>query len=476
MGRAKGRAVQGTLWRDTTYHAQKWEVVCPRLRKVQEKARISKKEQFTSLAHYLTPSLLRRAYGRLERSAAPGIDGVTKQDYGVRLQENLDDLHNRLRSMTYRAQPVKRAWLDKPGGGRRPLGLPATEDKIVQWAVVEVLNCIYEEDFLGLSYGFRPGRNQHQALRALQTALQKGRVNWVIDADLSKFFDSIDHKELMSVIRNRVKDRNILRLIGKWLSAGAVEVDGSRTRSKRGTPQGGVISPLLANIFLHHVLDTFIHRWRQEKAKGEVYMVRYADDFIICCEREDDVRALFVALRERLESYKLSINEEKTRLIRFSRKDGGGDGPQSGTFDFLGFTHIAGKDRHGRYLVRRKTARNRFCRSVKAVREWCRKHQHRPIRWQYVELSRKLKGYYGYYGIRGNYNALACFRQKVWEIWFKSLRRRSQTSKVKRLYRLTTETFKLPQPRITHSEGWFTLNPGYLLGRAGCGNAARPAL
>jgi group II intron reverse transcriptase/maturase len=476
MGRAKGRAVQGTLWKERTRHTQKWESVYPQLRKVQEKARASKKEQFTSLAHYLKVPLLEGAFRRLDAKASPGIDGVKKKKYGQNIKENLCGLHESLKTMSYRASPVKRVWIDKAGGGKRPLGLPTTEDKIVQWAVVEILNCIYEEDFLGCSYGFRPGRNQHQALRALQTVLQKGRVNWVLDADLSKFFDSIDHKELMAVIEHRVKDRNILRLIGKWLSAGIVEIDGRRVRTKVGTPQGGVISPLLANIFLHHVLDTFVYDWRQKKAIGEVYIVRYADDFVICFEREDDAHVLLKTLTERFSSYKLTLNPDKTHLVRFGRQSGGPGGGKSGTFDFLGFTHIAGKDRYGRYLAQRRTSRNSFRKSVKAVHEWCKVNRHQPVSWQYRELSLKLRGHYEYYGIRGNYDALSRFRQRVWELWRQALMRRSQKVNHNRLYALTVETFKLPLPRITHSEGWLPVNPGYLLGRAGCGNAARPVL
>jgi len=476
MERAKGRAEQGTLWKETTAHTQRWETVYPPLRRVQEKARASKEEQFTSLAHHLTVSMLKIAYDRLEAKASPGIDGVTKRIYGRNLMRNLTDLHERLRRMQYRASPVKRVWIEKPGGGRRPLGLPTIEDKIVQGAVVEILNCIYEGDFLGFSYGFRPGRNPHQALQALQTVLQKGRVNWVLDADLSKFFDTIDHKELMAVMQHRVRDRNIHRLIGKWLSTGFVEPDGHRVREKVGTPQGGVISPLLANIFLHHVLDQYVHKWRQTKAKGEVYIIRYADDFVICSEFEQDLRTLLSDLTDRFEAYKLKLNQGKTRLIRFGRGNSGSVGSKPGTFDFLGFTHIAGKDRKGRYLVKRKTSRQRFSRSIKAIKQWCDKNRHKAVGFQWRALYLKLKGHYEYYGIRGNYRALARFKHRVWRNWLQALKRRSQKVRRRRLYRLTTSMFKLPQPRITHSECWLPVNPGNLLGRAGCGNTARPAL
>jgi group II intron reverse transcriptase/maturase len=261
--------------------AQKWIPVCPKLRRVQELAKANPKERFTSLAHLLTQDALSRSFRSLDGKAAPGVDGVTKKAYGQNLDENLSALHGRLKSGEYRATPVLRVYLDKPDGGKRPLGIPALEDKVVQGAVVEILNCIYECDFMGFSYGFRPKRSAHQALQSLQTVLQKGRVNWVLDMDISKFFDTIDHKELMSIIERRVKDGRLLQLIGKWLATGAVERDGRRIRAKQGTPQGGVISPLLANIFLHEVVDSFVHEWRKTDATGEVYIVRYADDVVI---------------------------------------------------------------------------------------------------------------------------------------------------------------------------------------------------
>jgi group II intron reverse transcriptase/maturase len=443
---------------------------------VQEKARANPKERFTSLAHYLTVDALRRAYDRIDPRAAPGADGVTKDEYGKDLERNLVQLHERLKSGKYRATPVLRRWIDKPAGGKRPLGLPTVEDKIVQGAVVEILNCIYEEDFMGFSYGFRPGRSQHHALQSLQTVVQKGRVNWVLDADISKFFDSIDHKELMSVIHRRVVDRGLLRLIGKWLAAGVVEEDGRRIREKRGTPQGGVISPLLANIFLHHVVDEYVHEWRKTKAQGEVYIVRYADDIVIAFEHESDAQELLEDLAARLADYGLTLNRDKTRLIRFGRSWGGGGRPDPETFEFLGFKHIAGKNRRGGYLVLRKTSKNRFNRSLKAAGEWCKKHRHLPLRWQWEQLCMKLRGHYNYYGVRGNFEALARFRNGVFKHWLKWLCRRSQKPNVDRIYGLITNVFVLPPARITHPEGWLKLDPGYLLGRAGCGNSARPDL
>ena len=350
------------------------------------------------------------------------------------------------------------------------------EDKIVQGAVVEVLNSVYEADFYGFSYGFRPGRSAHQALQALQTVLQKGKVNWVLDADIKQFFDTIDHKELMAVIQHRLVDRRLLQLIGKWLAAGVVEEDGRRQRLKRGTPQGAVISPLLANIFLHEVVDSFVHQWRKSEARGEVYIVRYADDLVIACERQDDAKELLEALDARLKRYGLSLNREKTRLIRFGGRWNGSGGARSETFDFLGFTHIAGKDRQGRFLVRRKTSRQRLNRSLKEMGRWCRQHLHAPMGWQCQQFNIKLRGHDQYYGVRGNFESLERFRHGVWKQWRRALLRRSQRVNRHRLYLLLKTRFVLLVPRITHSEGWLTHHPGHLLGRAGWGNAPRPVL
>ena len=457
--------------------AQKWTPVCPKLRRVQELAKAKPKERFTSLAHLITKDALMRSFRALDGKAVPGVDGVTKKAYGQNLEESLKALHERLKSGEYRATPVLRVYIEKPDGGKRPLGIPALEDKIVQGAVVEVLNCIYECDFKGFSYGFRPKRSAHQALQSLQTVLQKGKVNWVLDMDISKFFDTIDHKELMSIIEHRVTDGRLLQLIGKWLATGAVEKDGRRIRGKQGTPQGGVLSPLLGNIFLHEVVDSFVHEWRKMEANGEVYIVRYADDVVIAFEREDDARRLLSLLDARLREYGLTLNRDKTRLVRFGRcwtgKDGG---PKSETFEFLGLTHIAGKSRNGRFLVKRKTSRKRLNCSLKAILQWCKRNRHTPLKWQHTQLSLKLRGHYNYFGVRGNSRALSTFRDKVKRRWLKALMRRSQKACKKRLYWLVDKRLVLPRPHITHPEGWLELSPGHLLGRAGCGNAARPVL
>ena len=457
-------------------HTQKWRPICPKLQRVQEKARGNAREKFTSLAHLIDEDALCRSYHRLNASASPGIDGQTQAKFGENLLENLKGLHERMKSGSYRASPVRRQWIEKPGGGKRPLGVPTTEDKIVQGAVVEILNCIYESDFHGFSYGSRPGRNAHQALQALQTVLQKGKVNWVVDADISKFFDSIDHQELMKMIQRRVSDRSLLRLIGKWLKAGAVEEDGSRIRGKQGTPQGGAISPLLANIFLHYVVDEYVHNWRKTKARGEVYIVRYMDDFVIACQEEKDARELLEGLTLQLELHGLKLNGEKTRLIRFGSQWNRGNGEKSETFNFLGLTHIAGKDRAGRYCVKRKTARERLKRGLKSIGLWCKENLHKPLAWQHAQLNLKLIGHYNYYGVRGNIKALQKFRYGVWGRWYRALKRRSQKVKVHRLCAQIKTVFELKTPWITHPDNWLCANPGYLLGRAGCGNAARPVL
>jgi len=442
---------------------------------VQERAKAKRQEQFTSLAHYVTVEALRMAYNSLDGKAAAGADGVTKEAYGKELGQNLVRLHESLKAGQYRAKPVRRVWIEKPEGGERPLGVPCIEDKIVQGAMVEILNSIYEADFHGFSYGFRPGRSAHQALQAMQTVLQKGKVNWVLDMDISRFFDTLSHSELLSMLRHRVADRSILRLIGKWLTVGVMEKDGRVIRSKEGTPQGGVISPLLANIFLHYVVDEYVHEWRKKDAKGEVYIVRYADDFVIACEHLRDAEKMRETLEKRLQEHGLHVNESKSKLLRFGKGSDGGSGG-SETFDFLGFTHIAGRSRAGWYLVQRKTARKRFTRSLKAIAQWCRENRHAPMQWQWRTLSSKLHGHYNYYGVRGNFDALKRFRHEVWKHWIGALRRRSQKSNFSSLCKLLREIFPLPKAVITHPENWLAVNPGYLLGRAGCGNSARPDL
>lgn len=455
-------------------HTPRWVPICPRLQRVQERARAHPEEQFTSLAHLIDEAGLLRAYRGLRSDAASGIDGESKASYGQGLGERLKRLHDRLRTGQYRAQAAKRAMIEKEDGSERPLAIWCVEDKVVQGAVAEVLNSIFEVDFHGMSYGFRPQRSAHMALQAVQTVLQKGRVNWVLDLDLKQCFDRIEHEALRQALRRRVTDRSLLRLIDKWLTVGVVEKDGRRTRQERGTPQGAPISPLLANIVLHEAMDAVVVEWRRTQAKGEVYMVRYADDAVLMFEHEADALSLRAVLETSLERYGLELNVAKTRLLPFGRNPPGGG--KSETFGFLGFSHIAGQDRQGRYLVQRRTLAKRFRRGLKQVRAWCRAHRHWSLPAQWKALCTQVRGHYAYYGVRGNYTALARFRSAVRSLWIGMLRRRSQNSPIRALVSLLDTRFALPPPRITHPDDWLPVSPGYLLGRAGCGKAARPDL
>lgn len=441
------------------------ETLSPGLKRVQERAKNHPETKFMSLAHHLTVENLYRAYQKLNKDSAPGIDGVTYEEYGQNLQSNLRNLHRRLKDNQYRAKPVKRVYIDKNDGGKRPLGIPTTEDKIVQSAVVEILTLIYEEEFHGCSYGFRPGKGAHKALQALQTALQKGKVNWVLDTDIKGFFDNIDHKKLMQVLSDKIVDSRLLRIIGKWLAAGSVEEDGSRSRSKKGTPQGGIISPVLANIFLHKVVDDFVVEWRKAESEGEVYIVRYADDFVIAMESRVDVDKLLRHLKNRVAEYGLQLHPDKTKIVKFGKEwidDDDGDGP--GTFEFLGFTHITGRNRTGDwYLVKRRTMRTRLRKAIKSIYQQMKKMMHKPLAYQCKKLSQKLQGHYGYYGIRGNFKSLQSIYYTTVLNWWKILGRRSQMRLSKLEFYRILKRFPLPKPRIVHNDGWLDVNPGSLL-------------
>ena len=457
-------------------HAQKWKPICPNLLRVQERARANREERFTSLAHHLTEAALLRGYRGLRANAAPGPDGETKASYGKGLKRRIKELHERLKTGSYKPTPAKRIYLAKPDGSQRPIHLQNIEDKIVQSATVEILNSIYESDFAAFSYGFRPGKSQHQALQSLQTVLQKGQVNWVLDLDLKACFDRIEHSALMAVIQKRIADKTLLRLIQRWLTVGYREQGSQRQKQTRGVPQGAIISPLLANIVLNEAMDAYVHNWRKREATGEVYIIRYADDVILSFEHKADADNLRAALEENLQRYGLELNKAKTRLLCFGRNAQRNSGKKSESFDFLGLTHIAGKDRRGRYLVKRKTARKRVQRSLRQIRDWCRKHRHEPLAWQWKELSAKLRGHYAYYGIRGNLKSLGQYRYQVWKYWRQCLRKRSQKGKKGRLTELLNTVFILPMPKIMRPDNWLPVDPGYLLGRAGCGKSARPDL
>jgi group II intron reverse transcriptase/maturase len=424
------------------------------LARVNEVARQQSKTQFTALLHHVDEAALVRAFQRLRRNAAAGVDGETVASYEQGLGENLKNLLKQVHTGRYRPLPVRRVYIPKLDGGKRPLGVPALEDKLLQSAVAEVLGAIYEADFLGFSYGFRPGRNPHQALYALHNALMGQKVNWVLDADIRSFFDSVDHEWLMRMIKHRITDKRIVRLIGKWLKSGVLE-DGVWRETEQGTPQGAGISPLLSNIFLHYAFDLWVHQWRQRNAHGRVIVVRYADDFVMGFQDEADAMRMVKDLKERLGKFKLALHEEKTRLIQFGkfaseRREKRGLGRPE-TFHFLGFTHYCGKTREGRFIVKCKTQSKRLIHKLKALRVEARRRMHMSVTRQHAWLSRVLTGHYQYYGLPCNGRSLGTFCHEVRQIWRRVLSRRSQRSVLSwdRFAELE-ERFPLPQPHITH--------------------------
>jgi group II intron reverse transcriptase/maturase len=422
-----------------------------RVRRVAEKDR---RQRFTALLHHVYDiERLRTAYLALKRHAAAGVDGETWQHYGEDLEANLQDLSGRLKRGAYRAKPVRRAYIPKADGRQRPLGVPALEDKIVQRAVVEVLNAIYEADFLGFSYGFRPRRSQHQALDALTTGIMTKKVNWVLDADVRAFFDTLEHGWLVKFIEHRVADRRVVRLIQKWLSAGVLE-DGKRIRSEVGTVQGGSISPFLANVYLHYVFDLWVQRWRKRQARGDVVVVRWADDFVVGFQHREEAERFRAELCERFAKFGLELHPDKTRLIEFGRfadrdrRRRGGGKPE--TFDFLGFTHSCAKTRAGKFTVLRQTMRKRWRAKLKEVRAELRRRMHDPVPEQGAYLRSVVRGHFRYYGVPMNGPTLQAFRHAIGWIWGRTLRRRSQRHRVTwaRMRRLVS--IWLPNPRICH--------------------------
>ena len=421
---------------------------------VREAARMGRKQKFTSLMHHITPDLLRASFFELKKQAAPGIDGERWGDYAIEFEQRIEDLHERIHRGAYRAKPSKRTYIPKPDGRMRPLGIAALEDKIVQQAARTVLECIYEQDFLGFSYGFRPGRSSHQALDALFVGISRGKVNWIIDADIRGFFDNISHEWLMQSLEHRIADQRMLRLMKKWLRAGISE-DGEWSRTKVGTPQGAVISPLYANVFLHYVLDLWIHDWRKRQAKGEVTIVRYADDFVIGFREESDARKCLAALGERLAKFGLALHPEKTRLIEFGRyaeerRAKRGDGPPE-TFDFVGFTHISGKTLGGDFTIQRKTSRKKFQAKLAELKETLLRRRHDDLARVGEWLQSVYRGWCQYYAVPGNSARMQQFRNAIRGMWLRILQRRSQRGR-----RLTWVKFSklckrwLPTPKILH--------------------------
>jgi group II intron reverse transcriptase/maturase len=445
---------KGNLPRQNTNRVQDRAHVQSALGRIRQAAVKDKRVRFTSLMHHIYDlRMLREAYYGLKRDAAPGVDGETWRAYETELESNLADLSGRLRRGAYRAKPVRRAFIIKDDGRQRPLGVTALEDKIAQRATVEVLNGIYEKDFLGFSYGYRPGRSQHQALDALYLGLEK-KVDWVLEGDISAFFDTMDHEWLMKFLEHRIADQRVLRLIRKWLKAGVLE-KGQWTCSEEGTPQGGSASPLLANIYLHYVFDLWVQHWRKTKAKGDVIVVRWADDFVVGFQHQPDAERFHNELRERFAQFKLKLHPEKTRVIEFGRyaaerrKRRGQGKPE--TFNFLGFTHICGKKRSdGMFTVLRRTMRKRKQAKLKAVKMELRKRMHQRVAEVGQWLRSVITGHNRYYGVPTNLPSLGSFRFHVARYWYRTLRRRSQRTRVTwaRMFRLFRHW--LPWPTLHH--------------------------
>ena len=399
------------------------------LERVRRRAMKDKEARFSALLHHVDADRLRAAYGALNPRAATGVDGVTWEAYERGLEGNLQDLLARVHRGGYRAKPARRAWIPKSDGRQRPLGIAALEDKILQRAVVEVLNGIYEADFVGFSYGFRPGRSAHDALDALAAGIYDRKVNWVLDADIRDFFGSLDHGWLLRFLEHRVSDRRVLRLIQKWLAAGVIE-DGAWSQAERGTAQGASASPLLANVYLHYVFDLWAHRWRHRQASGEVIIVRYADDYIVGFQHQRDAQRFLADLRDRLAGFGLELAPEKTRLIEFgrfaaeNRRARGQAKPE--TFDFLGFKHICSKTRNGRFMLKRISVGARMQAKLREIRTELRRRRHHPIPEQGRWLGSVVRGHMAYYAVPGNADAMIAFHNQVTRHWHKSLKKRSQ--------------------------------------------------
>ena len=444
---------KGNASQQSTRRAQSRVSVSQALERIRKVARERKEEKFTALLHHISVELLETAFFELKEDAAPGVDRLMWTDYETDLERNLENLHDRVQRGAYRALPSRRVFIPKPDGRQRPLAVAALEDKIVQRAVVALLNAIYEEDFLGISYGFRPGRGTHDALDALCVGIDSRKVSWILDADIRSFFDEISQEWLIRFLEHRVGDRRIIRLILKWLKAGVLE-DGVVTVSDRGTGQGSVISPLLANIYLHYALDLWAVRWRRHKATGDMIIVRYADDFIIGFQHENDARRFLDEMRERLQKFALTLHPEKTRLIEFGcfaaerRKRRGLGRPE--TFNFLGFIFICGKTRQGKFQIKRKTRRDRMRAKLRTIKEEMWRRMHQPIADQGKWLSHVVRGYFNYHAVPTNFRALVAFRTEIAKRWYRVLTRRSERTKLnwERMKRLIDDW--LPRPRILH--------------------------
>ena len=428
--------------------------MCTDIDRISELAKEDPKRQFYAIAHLITSRAMHEAFRSLRKNASAGIDGVTYEQYETNVEENIRQLHQRLREGRYRAQPLRRVYIPKEDGKQRPISIPALEDKVVRKVVVDLLNAIYEQDFLNCSYGFRPGRGQHQALEEVGRVVCTRPMGWVLEIDIRSYFDSIVRSALVERIEKRVIDDSVLRRIGKWISVGVIE-DGRLLESETGTGQGQPISPLLANIFLHHILDKWFEDEVKPRLKGEAHEIRFADDAIWCFQHKEDAEKVLAVLPKRFEKYGLTLHPEKTRLIEFGRyaaKNAKKRGEKPATFNFLGFVHIGARSRKGKFTVHVKTIAKRLRRGLKAIGDWCREHRHDPVSEQQKALNAKLRGHYQYYGRRSNYRSIGQFYRRVQRIWKEWLGRRTRGK------RLTWERFKeilhqfpLLPPRITHA-------------------------
>jgi len=423
--------------------------VYTKLQRIAELARQMPDKALTSLAYHIDIDWLKEAYRRTRKDGASGVDGQSAQQYAQNLEANLESLLKRVKTGSYRAPPVRRTHIPK-AGGTRPIGIPTFEDKVLQRAYAMVLEAVYEQEFLDCSYGFRPGRSAHQALDAFWQQMTSMGGGWVLELDIESFFDTLDRRQLRQIIERRVRDGSVLRHVGKWLHAGVLE--GTELRHpERGTPQGGVISPVLANIYLHDVLDLWFEREVKPRLQGRAFLVRYADDAVLGFSNEADARRVLDVLPKRFAKYGLRLHPAKTRLVRFVPRRGDDD-DDPGTFELLGLTHYWGKSRKGMPVIKRKTSSQRLSRALRAISQWCRVHRHDRLREQHRALSKKLNGHYGYYGITGNIRSLASYHHAVERIWQRWLSRRSQRAAIKwARFQQLLQVMSLPRPRIVHS-------------------------
>jgi group II intron reverse transcriptase/maturase len=421
----------------------------PGLLKVAERAKENRQFRFNSLAHLIDEAALERAYRRLRKDAAKGVDGVTVEQYGQALADNLRELHRRMKAMQYRHQPIRRVHIPKENGKTRPIGVSTVEDKVVQGALREVLEAIYEQDFMPCSYGFRPGRSAHDAIRELNLVVGRGEVSWVLEADIMSFFDSVDRSALKEMLQRRVADGSMMRLIGKCLHVGVLDGE-EYAEPGTGTAQGSILSPLLGNIYLHNVLDVWFEEEVKPRLAGKATLIRYADDFIIAFDREDDARRVMAVIGQRMKKYGLTLHPEKTRLLPFGRPSKTQtSGKAPATFDFLGFTHYWRRSRAGRWYMACRTRGARLRRAIQTAYEWCRSHRHEPLIEQHLALTRRLNGHMNYFGVNGNWLMLAKLVNRVRAGWHKWLNRRSQRARLNwKRFEAILRRFPLPRPRI----------------------------